>query len=322
MGSVAGLMVVVFFTGIPMGAIENGVNVLCMETWRGRDDRFGNGVFHGAHFAFSVGIVFGPLLSIPFLASDTEQSRISDLYLILGALHLLVAVLFFYLSILEAQERNHASNLKTIEEKKNSASYTTSGYFFIGIMVLWYFVYIGLEVTLLGYLTVFGVESDLGLTTAKGAKITSVVSCCYALTRLLGSFAAIKLKPFTIVAASLALLLACAVPLCVNANTNYYVFYLGVSGLGLGIGPIYAAGLTWLEQNIPMTNKIMGAITVSVYAGIIVLPLIMGQTAATLPMIVMYSMLACVVLLSAIFALSGIVAKFSKQLYSQPETNL
>ncbi len=315
MDNVTAFFVVTFFTGVAQGVIVNGVNVLAIEIWRGRTDKLGNGIYHGVHFSFSVGIVLGPVLSLPFLATESQPSRIRDLYITLGIVQLIVGMAFLYFSRNSAVEPQEEGSIRPSENTtKPGPSPTMSGYAFIGIIITWYMVYISLEGTMFDYLTVFGVASELGLSTAQGAKITSVGSFCFATTRLISMFAAVKLKPFTIIMTCLIFMLAYAIPLSISAGSNYHVFYLGVVGMGIGRGPLYAAIMTWLEQHTPANNKIMGAVTVALNVGAMILPLILGQTVIAMPMTVMYSVLACVILLSVIFVISYIIVKFASPL--------
>ena len=313
---VIGVMIVSFFNGSSLGALENGINVLTIETWRGVD--IGAGLFHSIHFAFSVGTFVAPLLSIPFLSSHEENrpSRINVFYALMAAVHLLVAAVFFFLSIVEARDRSVAQNAAEKKDEK-AAKYSKSAIFLVALMLVYYCVYIGLEYTLSNFLTAFAVESELGLSKAEGAEATSIFWGCFALTRFLGIFAAMKLTPAAILTVCFSLITVSNVLLSVYAQTYAILFQVCVGGMGLGMGPIYAAGMTWLEQFMPITNKICGALTVSVYFATVAFPLGLGQFITDTPMVIMHTSLVCSVANTLVFVAAVILVKVNKSEFIQ-----
>ncbi len=310
LGNVIAFYAVAFFTGIADSVIVSGQNVLCIDIWRGRKAHVGNGVFHGIHFAYSIGFMIAPILCIPFLATDTQLS-IRELHIILGAFQLALAAMYLIFAI---KERNNLDKHSSSEESKISTSLTKCGYIFVAIVVAFFTAFNVMDGTIENYLPVFGEKSALSLTPIEAAKIASLVSGCFACTRLMGVFAAMKLKPQTIIITCLAVILAATIPLSINANTDYYIFCLGLSAMGLGRGPLYAAMMTWMEKNTPATNKIMGFVIVAMNAGTMIHPLITGRSVENHPMVMMYTLLISVIILIVIFALSFALARFAKSL--------
>ena len=82
--------------------------------------------------------------------------------------------------------------------------------------------------------------------------------------------------------------------------------------MGLGMGPIYAAGMTWLEKYLPITNKICGALTVSVYFATVAFPLGLGQFITNSPMVIMHTSLVCTVGNVLFFLAAFILVKLTK----------
>ena len=85
----------------------------------------------------------------------------------------------------------------------------------VGFLALFFFIYVGMEVTLGVYLTTFAVECKLALTKVTGANLTAIYWGTFAAMRLVAIFAAMKLNPSVIMLFSFVLSFSAAVTLSI-----------------------------------------------------------------------------------------------------------
>ncbi len=267
------------------GSLDAGGNVLCMDTWQGYD---GAPYLHSIHFSFAMGAFLAPLVAIPFLSTPGDSlSKITILYPIIGALSCLVA--FGYLAF-AINERNISKNNKEDNKNKSGPDQVLNKLqiLFIGLMFVFFFVYVGVEVTYGTYVTTFAVKSDLKLSKPTGAKITATFWGTFATIRFLAIFAAMKLKTIHIMTASCTSSVIGAVILASAGNTSQEAIFLATAFLGAGMASIYASGMLWAEQYMTITNRIGAALTVASASGADVFPIVIGQYIEGDPMILMY----------------------------------
>lgn len=93
----------------------------------------------------------------------------------------------------------------------------------VGCMAVFFFLYVGAEVSLAIYLTPFAVECDLKLTKVEGARLTAIFWGCFALMRFVAIFAAMKLNPLIIMVLSFVLCVLGSGLLVFFAETSYLV---------------------------------------------------------------------------------------------------
>ena len=62
--------------GLGGGTIETGLNVYCLDVWRGHTG--GGPWMHSIHFAFSLGATIGPILAAPFLSEGASSEDLGD----------------------------------------------------------------------------------------------------------------------------------------------------------------------------------------------------------------------------------------------------
>ncbi len=90
----------------------------------------------------------------------------------------------------------------------------------VGIMCLFFVLYVGMEVSYGLYIATFAVESQLNLSKSDGAYITAIFWGCFAAMRFVAIFAAVKMRPIYIMVVSFAFCLLGAVPLAFWAETS------------------------------------------------------------------------------------------------------
>ena len=90
----------------------------------------------------------------------------------------------------------------------------------IGILCLFFLLYVGMELSFGVYLATFSVKSQLSLTKSEGAFITAIFWGCFAGMRFVAIFAAIKLHCKHIMNFSFASCLLGAIPLVIWGETS------------------------------------------------------------------------------------------------------
>lgn len=211
--------------GLGGGTIETGLNVYCLDVWRGHSG--GGPWMHSIHFGFSLGATIGPILAAPFLSKDSsdvgpieihnyfplvpnitlaqndtsKESRINELYPITGALVLASSLGFLIMAIqgsLTKRDANNENSGQITEEgpKKEMEQKTTLKLVtFVALICVFFFLYVGAEVVTGVYLTTFAVKSSLHTTKAEGAYVNAVFWGTFTAGRFLSIFLAIYLNP-------------------------------------------------------------------------------------------------------------------------------
>ena len=202
-----------------------------------------------------------------------------------------------------------SSNCKKIEEVETDEKYDQHVWTLLILIALFFFFYVGAEVSYGIYITTFAVECDLHLSEKQGAKITSIFWACFALMRFASIFTSIYLKPIYILVFSFITSWIGSYLLIFYGNESLLVLQLGSALLGLGMAAIYATGLLWLETYVKISNRIGAAMSVASGIGYNVFLVVIGQYMVEFPMILMYVTGASIMLCTVMFGLAFYVAK-------------
>ena len=306
------------FQSFNSGALDAGGNVLCLDVWQGRD---GGPYMHSIHFSFAIGAFLSPLIAIPFLSNPGEQTKITYLYPLIGTISCIIAFGYLAFGINERNIAKQNEEGKPDETKKGQPeqALTKPQLLFIVLMWIFFFVYVGVEVTYGTYVTTFAVKSSLKLDKPTGAKITAVFWGMFATVRFVAIFAAMKMKTIYIMVASCSLSVAGAFILAVAGNVSTLAMYLASALLGSGMASIYASGVLWCEQFMVITNKIGAAFTVASASGADVYPILIGQYIETTPMILMYFTVSLIGLCTLTFFASIATGRHIKKSQEEPK---
>ena len=215
-------------SGLGGGTIETGINVYCLDVWRGHTG--GGPWMHSIHFAFSLGATIGPILAAPFLSEDgsgeelgefqnhsqiepnmtlaqsdvLKETKIYQLYPISGALVLVSSIGFFVMAAQDSFCKRQAVNDDTLpnksedSDKKDFVQKTTLKLVtFVALICVFFFLYVGAEVVMGVYLTTFAVKSLLRTTKAEGAYVNAIFWGTFTAGRFLSIFLAIYLNPLS-----------------------------------------------------------------------------------------------------------------------------
>ena len=312
------------------GSLDTGGNVLCLDVWKDGD---AGPYMHSIHFSFAIGAFLAPVIAIPFLdkvpetellketlnetleahGDDSVETKITYLYPLIGICVVLCSLGYLIFGITEQKvyKKSEKSN-KDIKNENENPKLTKYQWALIFLMILFFFFYVGCEVTFGLYLATFAVESNLKLTKQVGAQITALFWGTFASMRFVSIFAAIYLKPIYIMFFSCLLSSIGSVALAIYGDKSEEVLWIGSGLLGIGMASIYATGVLWLKSYLKITNRIGAALSIGSSIGADVFPVIGGQLIEKYPMTFMYltaiTMVSCsVMFLLAIFIGNKIV---------------
>ena len=252
-----------YFNGVISGFVSAGLatggNALCMDTWS--KDEVGP-LMNMIHFSFAIGIFVGPLIAMPFLGEKIESStnvmsnssiinrfenedsgtQIKTLFALVGGIAILCSFgyLFMALKAKSINEPNTKSEDK--EEDELEEKYHYKHWLFIMLMGLFFFFYVASEAVYFHYLAVFPVVSSLNLDKLEGAKVSAIFSSCFAISRLIGVFTAMKMKPIHILVLNFGIALTSVFILMLFADQYEIVLKIMIGTLAFGLAPLYATG--------------------------------------------------------------------------------
>jgi len=269
---------------------------------------------HALHFTFGVGAFLAPVISRPFLLNEadmehteaeigniTENSTnlelevrntiesstwtIKDLYPMVGSYPILISLLFLFYFVKDSRKASEQSK-ETDESngKKENVEKLKFKIVTVGLVAIFFFLYVGMEVAFGTFVSVFAVESKLKFTRPQGSDLTAVFWGSFAATRGLAIFIAIIAKPGLIMWSSFFTCIIGSVTLSVWAQSSATALYLGTALMGVGMASIFATGFLWVEQRMTVTSRVGSLLIIASSAGADVFPVLVGQLVETWPM--------------------------------------
>ena len=181
------------------------------------------------------------------LNSFETDTKITTLFPMIGGITVLCSFLYLLLG-LKSCFNQESVNTKISEEPREAANekeaekLSSLKLIFVTIMGIFFFFYVGAEVSYFDYLATFSVKSALGLSPQSGAKITAIFNGSYAVASFLNIFIAIILKPKHVILISCTI--SCLASLVLSLYGNKYVLTLQIASAfqGFGMAPIYPTG--------------------------------------------------------------------------------
>jgi len=319
--------------GFVMGSLDTGGNVLCLDIWQGFDD---SGPFmHSIHFAWGFGAFMAPLVAENFLMSKSLLENSTDiktntttnqlslqngstvensgygidiLYPILGVFTVLVSTGYLAVALKDRQcgktvEVNSYKKIPSNEKEKSNNS------MIIIFILAFLFLYAGMEVLYGTYLATFSVQSKLQLSRKIGARVTAIFWGSFTTMRFLAIFVAVKLSPSGTLIFSFILSVVGSTLLAIFGQTSVETLSIFTAFMGVGMAPIYASSMLWMDQFMKVTNKIGGLMTVAAGVGMDSFPLFLGQFIADFPMLLMYMQVGIIYLCILLFTTASCIGQ-------------
>jgi len=314
--SLLAMYVCVFIGGFGSGSLDTGGNVLLLDIWKGRDS---GPYMHALHFTFGIGAFLAPVISRPFLVNEADvenlpvesnvtlenstyqslevRSKIESSTWTIKALYPMVASYAVFMSLgflfyfIKDSRKEHENPTETEAKKEKSSEEGFSRrlkLITVGLVAVFFFLYVGMEVAFGTFISVFSVESKLKFTRPQGSDVTAVFWGTFAATRGLAIFIAIIAKPGVIMWSSFVTCIVGSVLLSVWAQSSSVALYIGTALMGIGMASIFATGFLWVEQRMTVTNKVSSVFILASSAGADVFPVLVGQLVETWPMAFIY----------------------------------
>ncbi len=259
-GSLPLLLVISFLSGISLGVINNGANILLMWTHKKEAGPYVNGL----HFSFGIGAFLAPTIFAQILKlGGTYQHT----YWVLAGLGIPIALWMLLLS----------KSPKAPEEDESETS--SNGYLrkvlpMVVIAMLFLFFYVGSELTYGNWIYTYALEMDLANAT-QAAYLTSGFWLSFTIGRAFSIYAAARFKAEQVLSIAFigglsVLTLALAVPNSIN------LLWATTIGIGFFMAPVWATGYNLVGQSIKLTATISSIIILGDSFGGVVLPSLTG----------------------------------------------
>ena len=321
------------------GSLDTGGNVLVLDCWKHGDS---GPYLHSIHFSFALGSFLAPILAIPFLSEssnittptnaseaqeldqmDTVDTKITTLFPLLGVSIIIISTGYLVAGMTTIKLKS-TNNQAPEKPSGSDESYGLHLWILMVLIALFFFFYVGAEVSYGLYIATFAVECDQNLSKTQGAEITSIFWACFAIMRFASIFTSIYLKPVYVMILSFVLSLVGAVALMCYGNDVLWVLQVGSALLGFGMASIYATGLLWLSTYVKISNRIGAAMSCASGIGADVFPVVIGQYLTEYPMILMHVTGGTILLCSLMFIFAMCIGKHiddknSDKLANSPE---
>ena len=245
------------------------------------------GPYNLLHSGFGLGAAIGPLISRPFLASDSDASglnytndvisngttnaslasRIEYPYLFVGILCLLVAMVFvgFYVArsgaptiFIPTQEETVS---KILSPGRCAGGSNSFGCQMLALIFIYYMVVVGGERTYGKFLFSFSIHSELKFSRVQATWLNSAYWISYTAARLATAAAARWLPIHLLIFGQVFGTLGAAIGLDVFRR-NAVAFWLFSSALGFFRSPLFPSGLGWANRYMEVTSMTITCVNV------------------------------------------------------------
>ncbi len=250
------LAVVLTLLGIAEGTLDVGGNTLLVWV---HDDKVGP-FMNGLHLFFGVGAFLSPLI----VAWMVKWS--GDIVWAYWMLALLAVPVAVWLTRL----RSPAIRVSSARSSDGRTSYVL-----VILIALFFFLCVGAEISMGGWIFTYAVRTGLGNETT-AAYLNSAFWGAFTLGRLLAIPVAVRVRPATMLLSNL---LGCLVGVGViwGWSQSVWALWLGVIVVGLFVAPLFATLMSFAGQIVPLTGRVAGLLFIGISAGGMVAPWLIGQ---------------------------------------------
>lgn len=255
--SVLGILIaILFILGTAEGLLDVGVNTLLVWVHQPNIGPYMNAL----HFFFGLGALFSPLVVAQTMRWSTDMTWA---YWVLASG--LLPVILWFLRLPSPPLRHHA----------DSESREPVDYLLLGILIVFFFLFVGVEVSYSGWIYTYAVTTKLADATS-AAYLNSIFWATFTVGRLLGIPIAARFRPRTILLTDL---IGCIVSVAIVVlwPTSALVLWIGVAGAGLAMASIFAVTLSWAERRLHLTGFITSCFFIGTSTGAMFFPWFIGQ---------------------------------------------
>ncbi len=245
-----------FITGMASGEIDVGGNTLLVWVHKSNVGPF----MVALHFFYGLGAFIAPMVvgQTMKLSGDIVWS-----YWILACICFPLSVLFLVLRSPEHAQRTATKGA----ERENSLIVL-----FISIFI---FLHVGAELSFGGWIYSYTVNLNLASKT-NAAYMTSAYWGSLTLGRLISVLIALRMKPRTVLLVDLFGCI-CAVTLLLAFPLSPYCAWIGAIVLGFSIAALLPTSITFAQENIDISGRVMSWFVIGIGAGNMFFPWMIGQ---------------------------------------------
>jgi FHS family Na+ dependent glucose MFS transporter 1 len=268
LASLASLIVVFAFIGIPLGIIDVGGNTLMV--WLFRDDV--PPYMNALHLSFGVGAFMGPLVFDRFAVATGNAATT---FWLLAALMIPVAL---WLARLPSPDSPDSSDSPGAA-KPGPAAPDVRGVvrrysWLIGLIALFFFMHMGAELAFGGWIFTYADEATGSETIAR--LLNSVFWGGLVVGRLVAIPLALRLTPRAMLQLDLAGAVA-SLALLILLPDSTPALWIGTIGFGFSIASMIASSFNLAERRMPITSQVSSVFLVGGSLGSMTLPWLVGQ---------------------------------------------
>ena len=213
-------------------------------------------------------------------------SKVQFTYLMVGLFEFVMSLIF--LGFLCHNPRDAKSKQEEGQGTKKISSRALQG-LFIGLMAVFYLLYVGLEVTYGQLVVAFAVHGDLHLAQSTGLMIAVVFWGSFAAMRFASIFFSSGFGPMTMLVLNFVFCTVATVLLSAVASRMETALWVGTALLGIGLASVFPTGILWIERYIHVSNKVAAAFVMGASIGQMVCPVVVYQLMVVSPAMLMHS---------------------------------
>lgn len=213
-------------------------------------------------------------------------SKVQFTYLMVGLFEFVMSLIF--LGFLCHNPRDAKSKQEEGQGTKKISNRALQG-LLIGLMSIFYLLYVGLEVTYGQLVVAFAVHGDLHLAQVTGLMIAVVFWGSFAAMRFASIFFASGFGPMTMLVLNFVFCTVATVLLSAMASRMETALWVGTALLGIGLASVFPTGILWIERYIHVSNKVAAAFVMGASVGQMVCPIVVYQLMVISPAMLMHS---------------------------------
>lgn len=213
-------------------------------------------------------------------------SKVQFTYLMVGMFEFVMSLIF--LGFLCHNPRDAKSKQEEGQGTKKITNKALQG-LLIGLMAVFYLLYVGLEVTYGQLVVTFAVHGDLHLAQSTGLMIAVVFWGSFAAMRFASIFFSSGFSPTTMLVLNFVFCSVATVLLSAMASRMETALWVGTALLGIGLASVFPTGILWIERYIHVSNKVAAAFVMGASIGELACPAVVYQLMVISPAILMHS---------------------------------
>lgn len=247
-----------------------------------------------------------------FIETVRNMSKIQFAYLVIGLLLAANSTIFcvLYMQDRAAHRSGPISTPLSHEEMTRPPKSACFIFIFLGLLFLFFFTYVGMEVTYGGLLPTFAMGFPGVIDTpAGGATLVALFWGSLAFGRGMAIFVARWFKPPCMMVVDLSLTLAGALVLVAGINASPKLLWVGTVTLGLGMSSLFPTAMSWTDFYYPLSSRAAAVFVAGCGIGEMIVPALTGQLYHSVDhMALMYVVLASSCFLVLLFSVLQILA--------------